>query len=150
MTISRRVTARFHKRVRKASPVGASVASPSVDHREEPEVRILPVTETRSGFVAPRTARLTYAPTSESLGLSAHLRRARSRAEQVLREHPRHEDPTIPTCQVCLLAYPCDAVQIAEDVIAISEKLQVDRLRSSKALLEFMTDLVDQGSIGRP
>jgi hypothetical protein len=145
MAIGRRVTSRFYKRVRKVSPTGAS---PSVDLREESDVRNLPVAETRSGLVAMHasSARHTHAPTSGSSRLSAYLRDARARAEQILREHPCHKGDTASTCQLCSLAYPCDAVRAAEDVIAISAKLQVGRLRSSKALLEFMMELADLGA----
>lgn len=144
MSISRRVTARFHKRVRKASPTGAS---PSEECREGSDVRNLPVAETRSDLVAARAAaaRPTLALTSRSSSLSACLRDARARADQILREHARQEEDTAPTCQLCSLAYPCDAVRAAEDVIAISAKLQVGRPLSSKALLELMTDLVELG-----
>jgi hypothetical protein len=145
MAITRRVTARFHKRARTASPIGAA---PSGVRREESDVRNLPVVETRSGLVATRaqTSRPTHAPTSRSISLSAYLRDARARAEEILREHPRHDGCTGATCQPCLVAYPCDAVRAAEDVIAISAKLHLGELLSSKALLEFMTDLVDLGA----
>jgi hypothetical protein len=95
------------------------------------------------------TARPARAPASGSNRLSAYLRDARARADQILREHPRSEGDTAPTCQLCLLAYPCDAVRAAEDVIEISTKLQLDRLVASKDLLELMTDLVDLGTTGQ-
>lgn len=148
MPITRRVTAGFRKRARKASLTGAS---PSSVPREEPDVRNLPMIETRSGLVATRaqtaqTSRPTHAPTSRSISLSAYLRDARGRAEKILRQHPRHDGRTDSTCQLCLVAYPCDAVRAAEDVIAITAKLHVGRPLSSKALLQLMTDLVDLGA----
>ena len=145
MAITRRVTARFHKRTRTASLTGAS---PSSVPREEPDGRNLPMIETRSCLVATRaqTSRPTHAPTSRSIGLSAYLRDARARAEEILRQHPRHDGRTGSTCQPCSVAYPCDAVRAAEDVIAITAKLYLGRPLSSKALLELMTDLVDLGA----
>src|SRR5262245_2849220 len=147
MTISRRVTARFHNRARMASRTPASPA----EHRgEESDVRNLPVAEPRSGLLAMHTpTRPTHAPTLASTRLSAYLRDARARAERVLRDHPRSEGNVASTCQLCMLAFPCDAVRVAEDVIAISAKLEVGRLLSTKALLELMTDLVDLGAADR-
>jgi hypothetical protein len=141
--ISRRVTARFHKRARTASRTPAP--SPG-NCREESDERNLPVTETPLAHLVRTPA--PAVPTSGST-LSAYLRDARARAEQVLRDHPRSEGNAASTCQLCMLAYPCDAVRAAEDVIAISTKLELGKLRSSKALLEFMTDLVDLGAADR-
>jgi hypothetical protein len=145
MAITRRVTARFHKRARTASLTGSS---PSGVRREESDVRNLPMIETLSGLVDTRaqTSRPTRAPTSRAMSLSAYLRDARARAEEILRQHPRHDGRTGATCQPCLAAYPCDAVRASEDVIAISAKLHLGRPLSSKALLELMTDLVDLGA----
>jgi len=145
MPITRRVTARYYKRARTASPTGAS---PSSVRREESDVRNLPMIETRSGLVATHAqiSRPTHATTSRSISLSAYLRDARARAEEILRQHPRHDGRTGTTCQPCLVDYPCDAVRAAEDVIAISAKLQLGRPLSSKALLELITDLVDLGA----
>ena len=145
MSISRRVTARFHKRAKTASPTGAS---PSGVRREESDVRILPVAETRSDLVAThaQTSRTTHAPSSKSVSLSAYLRDARARAEKILQQHPRHDGRTGSTCPTCLVAYPCDAVRAAADVTAITTKLHLSRLPSSKALLELMIDLVDLGA----
>lgn len=144
MPISRRVTARFHKRTRKAPP---TAAAPSADRREESDVRIVPVARPRSGLVAMQTpTRPTHAPTSESTRLSVYLRDARARAEQILRDHPRSDGNLASTCQLCMLAYPCDAVRAAEDVIAISAKLALGPPLSTRALLEFMTDLADLGA----
>ena len=149
MPISKRVTARFNKRARKTSPTGAS---PSDVRREESDVRNLPMIETRSGLVATRaqTPRPTPAPapapTSRAIRLSVYLRDARTRAEEILRQHPRHDGPTGAMCQRCLVAHPCDGVHAAQDVIAITAKLHLGRPLSSKALLELMTDLVDLGA----
>ncbi len=145
MAIRKRVTARFYKRARTASPTGAS---PSDDRQEESGVCNLPVAETHSGLVTAHApaSRPTRAPTSGSSNLSAYLREARARAEEILREHPRHEGRSDSTCQLCLVAYPCDAARAAQDVIAISAKLHLGRLDSSKALLAVMTDLVDLGT----
>ena len=153
MAIRKRITARFHKRVRTAA---ATDASGSDTRREESDARDLPVAGTRSGLVAigaaaPRpakapTTRPARVPSSGSIRLSTYLRDARARAEQILREHPRSD--TASTCQLCSLAYPCDAVRAAEDVIEISAKLRLDRLGSSRDLLELMTDLVDLGTTG--
>jgi hypothetical protein len=106
------------------------------------------MTEDRSGLVATRaqTSRPAHAPTSRSISLSAYLRDARARAEEILRQHPRHDGRAGSTCQPCLVDYPCDAVRAAEDVIAISAKLHLGRPLSSTALLQLMTDLVDLGA----
>lgn len=152
MAISRRVTARFYKRARTAS---LAAASRPAERREESAVPNLPVTETRSGLVArqtpaqPTRIRPTHAPTTGSTRLSDYLRDARGRAEQILRDHPCSEGNGAATCQLCLLAYPCDAARAAEDVIAIGSKLDVGRLRSTKALLELMSDLVELGATDR-
>jgi len=148
MGISKRVTARYYKRVRTASPASAS---PSVVRREESDVRNLPAVETHSpaaeahsDLVTAQTqiSRPTHAEITTSTSLYAHLRDARARAEQILREHPRHDGRTGATCQPCLVDYPCDAVRAAEDVIAITDKLRVRRLDSSKDLLKVMTELI--------
>jgi hypothetical protein len=144
MAISRRITARFNKRVRTPRP--ALVALPD-DVPKQTEVRNLPVAEARSDLVTPQAQ--TYqpkkpvpGPNSRPISLSAHLRDARARAEAILRQHPRDEGSARSTCQTCLFTYPCDAVRIAEDVIAITAALQLGG-RSSKSLLELMSELVD-------
>jgi hypothetical protein len=165
MPISRRVTARFHKRARTVSLAN----KPSSDvRREQSTVTNLPVVETRapaedrspvethSDLVTAltqtsRSQRVTTAsanaqPTSESAGFSAYLRDARARAEQILADHPRHEGPNGTSCQPCLVKYPCDAVRAAEDVIGITKKLDLERLLSSRALLQFLTELVELGA----
>jgi hypothetical protein len=144
MTITRRVTARFHKRARTASPTGASTSGV---RREESDERNLPMVGTHSDLVAThaQTSRLTHAPSSKSVSLCAYLRDARARAEEILQQHPRHDERTGSTCPTCLVAYPCDAVRAAADVTAITAKLSLGRL-SSKALLELMIDLVDLGA----
>jgi hypothetical protein len=144
MPITRRVTARFHKRKAEA----LTTASPSGVRREESEERNLPIIETRSDLVAPRAQipRPTRAPAPQSISLFEYLRDARTRAEEILREHPRHEGGNGTTCEPCLVAYPCDAVRAAQDVIAISAKLHLGRPLSGKTLLGLMTDLVDLGA----
>ena len=158
MGISKRVTARYYKRVRTASPASAS---PSVVRREESDVRNLPAVETHSpaaeahsdlspaaeahsDLVTAQTqiSRPTHAEITTSTSLYAHLRDARARAEQILRDHPRPDGRTGATCQPCLVDYPCDAVRAAEDVIAITDKLRVRRLDSSKDLLKVMSELI--------
>jgi hypothetical protein len=143
MPITRRVTARFYKRAKAAS---TTAAPPSSARREESDVRNLPIIETRSDLVAAQVTRPTRAAASRSIGLSESLRDARTRAEQILRQHPRHDGRNGSTCEPCMVAYPCDAVRAAHDVIAISAKLHLGRALSGKALLELMTDLVDLGS----
>jgi hypothetical protein len=148
MGISKRVTARYYKRVRTASPASAS---PSVVRREESDMRNLPAVETHSPAAEGHSdlvsahaqiSRPTHAEISTSISLWAHLRDARARAEQILRDHPRPDGRTGATCQPCLVDYPCDAVRAAEDVIAITDKLRVRRLDSSKDLLKVMTELI--------
>ena len=114
-------------------------------------MRNLPVAGAPTGLVATPahtalTAKPIHAPAPPApnpISITAHLRAARARAEAILREHPLHEGPSGSSCQSCLLAYPCDAVQAAQDVIAITTKLQPGRLGSSRALVEFMADLVE-------
>jgi hypothetical protein len=144
MPITRRVTARFHKR--KAAAL--TTAEPSGVRREESDERNLPIIETRSDLVATRVqvARPTRAPASRSIGLAECLRDARARAEEILRQHPRHDGRNGSTCEACLVAYPCDAVRAAQDVIAISAKLHLGRPLSGKTLLALMTDLVELGA----
>jgi hypothetical protein len=144
MSISRRVTARYYKRTRAALQTGPA---PSGVHREGTDVRNLPVSEARSDLVATeaKISQPTAQPT-RSIRVSASLRDARARAEEILRDHPRRDGRTGTTCLICLTAYPCDAVRAAEDVIAITSRLRVGRLLSSKALLEVMTELVDPGA----
>jgi hypothetical protein len=145
MAISRRVTARFHKRVRRgAVSNGSSGVLPDASN-----VKQLPVPEALSGLVAPckQATRPKPATISRSIRLSTYLLDARARAEEILREHPHHDGCTGATCQACLAAYPCDAARAAQDVIAICEELHLGRLLSSKALLELMTELVDLGDL---
>ena len=168
MPITRRITARYYKRARTKSLAGASGASPSSVPREEPEVRNLPISETLSGLVttsaqtsppthapaqkaipeAPTSKAIVHAPAAKAISLSAHLRDARARAEEILRQHPRHDGRTGATCQPCLVDFPCDAVRAAQDVIAITAKLHVGRPLSNKALLELLSELVDLGATG--
>jgi len=89
---------------------------------------------------------LTHAPTPSSIRLSDYLRDARARAEEIIGDHPRHEGPNGTTCEPCLVAFPCDAVRAAEDVIAITARLRLAELVSSKALFEVMTELADLGA----
>jgi hypothetical protein len=141
MTLNRRVTARFHKRARTAS----RTASPPDVSCGESDVHDRPVDETGSNLVA-RHAQISRPAHATAISLAACLRDARARAEEILREHPRFEGTTGATCEPCLAAYPCDAARAAEDVIAITSRLQLPRLVSSKALLELMTDLLDLGA----
>ena len=134
MGISRRVTARFSSRTRTSSPTTG--ASPSTDDRGKPDARNLPGADLQSDLVDTLVD-------SRPVSLSAYLRTARARAEEILWQHPRRESPTASTCELCLVAYPCDAIRAAEDVIAISEKLHLCEPLSGAALLELMTHLVD-------
>jgi hypothetical protein len=177
MGISRRVTARYNKRMRTVRPIPAPTTG---DLREQSAVSNLPVAESvpesRSDLVAhapPEHApapenrpalehrpapehrpvpehRPAPAPAPRSSRLSALVRNARGRAETILRQHPRREETGGATCQLCLFAYPCDAVRIAEDVISITEKLQLGRLGSSQALLDLVIELVDLGDPPAP
>ena len=162
MTIRRRVTARFNKRVRRGpvsdAPSGAlpvesapiesvPVESAPVESVES-NVQVLPIAEARSGPVATSAqATRPKATISRAIRLSVYLRDARGRAEEILREHSQDDGRTGATCQACLAAYPCDAVRAAQDVIAISEELHFGRLLSSRALLQLMTELVDLGDL---
>jgi hypothetical protein len=105
----------------------------------EPDVRNLPVAELHSGRVDAPAA-------PPPVSLSSHLREARARAEEILWQHPRREGPWGSMCQLCLVAYPCDAMRAAEDVIAISAKLHLGQPLSGAALLELMTELVAPGA----
>src|SRR5262245_21581524 len=155
MPISKRVTARFYKRAR-TRPTSIASASPSCVRREDSELHNLPVVETpvvepaveapvmetHSNLVA-QTFRTSRA-LSRSISFSDYLRDARTRAEKILREHPRYDGSTGPTCEPCLAAYPCDAAKAAEDVISIVSRLHhPGRFLASRALLDFMADLVD-------
>lgn len=80
------------------------------------------------------------------MSLSTYLREARVRAEEIRWQHPRREGPGGSTCQLCLVAYPCDAMRAAEDVIAISAMLHLGQPLSGAAVLELMTDLVALGA----
>ena len=153
MTISRRVTARFNKRARhvRREPV-SDASSGALPLPDEYNLHPLPIPEALSGLVAPCKQATPLkqpkpATISRSIRLSAYLRDARARAEEILREHPHHDGCTGATCQACLAAYPCDAARAAQDVIAICEELHLGRLLSSKALLELMIELVDLGDL---
>jgi hypothetical protein len=165
MAIQRRVTARFRSRRRAASATPG--ASPSGDDLGNFDLRSLLVDESDSGGVAARKSDMRNLPVAESgsggvgalpapgptaprpMSLSSHLREARARAEEILWQHPRREGPTGSTCQLCLVAYPCDAMRAAEDVIAISAKLRLGQPVSGAALLELMTELVALGAPDR-
>jgi len=154
MPITKRVTARFHKRAR-SSHFRAELSPPAAvreesELRKEGEVRNLPIAEVRSEPVIPhvQSCALPHAPTPSSIRLSDYLRDARARAEQILGDHPRHEGPNGTTCELCLVGFPCDAVRAAEDVIAITARLRLAELVSSKALFEVITDLADLGAAG--
>jgi hypothetical protein len=151
MAITRRVTARYRSRHMAASQTPA--ASPSGDNPGKSDVRNLPVAELHSGIVdepaaSPPVSRFSNlreaAPPPVSL--SSHLCEARARAEEILSQHPRREGPWGSMCQLCLVAYPCDAMRAAGDVIAISAKLQLGQPLSGAALLELMTELVALGA----
>ena len=153
MPITRRVTARFNKRA-KSHPRAESSAPAAIrdesELQDESEVRdlaisSLPIEETRSEPVISHveSCALAHSPTPSSIQLCAYLRDARARAEQILGDHPRHEGPNGTSCQICLVEFPCDAVRAAEDVIAITAKLRLAELVSSKALLEVVTDLME-------
>ena len=151
MPITKRVTARFNKRAR--SHPRAETAAPAAireesELRDQSEVRNLPIAETRSEPVISHveSCALAHSPTPSSIHLCAYLHDARARAEQILGDHPRHERPNGTTCEICLVEFPCDAVRAAEDVIAITARLRLAELVSSKALLEVVTDLME----GRP
>ena len=92
--------------------------------------------EPHSGLVATRADPRT-------MSLSAYVRLARARAEDILRKHGRDEGRTDSTCELCLVSYPCDAVRAAEDMIAINAKLHPSRPLSGEALLELF-DWVEQ------
>ena len=159
MSISRRVTARYNRRKRMG--VLKPDASPSYNRREEPDafrddqeecrVANLPVAEFRSDPTPTSPAPTHSAPTVDdrrSMSLCRTLRDARARAEEILWQHPRHEVPGGSTsCQLCLVAYPCDAIRAAEDVIAISARLHLGESLSGSALLELMNELVDLGAV---
>ena len=161
MSISRRVTARYNKRARAAKPNPAQLSGITPPAPEvQPEVCILPIAtapiaearieDSRSDLMASLPAP-TYRPTSPKtppprpVALATFVRDARSRAEKVLREHPRREEAHGSTCQLCSFAYPCDAVRVADDLILLSKRLQLGSFRSSKELLDFMNELVENG-----
>jgi hypothetical protein len=157
MPITKRVTARFNKRMRSSH--SRAEVSPPAAIREESELReatavrnlpiaVRPLTEARSEPVISHveSCALTHAPTPSSIRLSDYLRDARARAEEIIGDHPRHEGPNGTTCEPCLVAFPCDAVRAAEDVIAITARLRLAELVSSKALFEVMTELADLGA----
>ena len=138
MAITQRVTARFRSaRGRHPRPAGRRPATSG-----KSDVRNLPVAETRSGLVArarrppagePPTSRASASP--RTCAMRALAPRRSSRSTRVTRTCGS-------TCQPCLVAYPCDAMRAAEDVIAITAKLHLGQPLSGAALLELMTDLV--------
>ena len=164
MPISRRVTARFNKRERRsaaaslaAPPVAQPEAREKIDTRNLPAIEI-PVPDLRSELLTapaqvlarerPEKSERVEAPRPASL--SAHLREARARAAEIIRQHPCRDELTGPACPSCVVSYPCDAVRAARDVIALSERLSLRPQVSGEALLALMADLVGLGARSAP
>ena len=69
--------------------------------------------------------------------------------QRTFAEHSAVRDGlTGPACRPCTVAYPCDAVCAARDVIAICEKLVPGSPLSGEALLALVCDLVELGAPG--
>jgi hypothetical protein len=116
MPITKRVTARYHSR-RAARAPGAS---PLREQRQKSDVRD-GFDEQKDRPTAHTDLVAECADLHQPMSLSPNLGHIRARAEQILRRHPRGGGLTDPSCEICLVQYPCDAVQAAQDVIAITK-----------------------------
>jgi hypothetical protein len=68
-------------------------------------------------------ARSSLLSAERSYALSAALRRARERAEQIAREHDCLFDRAGPICEPCQVVFPCSARRAADAVIAICDAI---------------------------
>jgi hypothetical protein len=149
MTIRRRVTARYNSRARMRPSPGVT---PSVQHREETDAQDLPASpelappEPPSVRAAvPLEPPVVDAPSEDvaPMSFSAYVRDARDRAERIVRQHPARDGGFEAVCQPCVVAYPCDAVRAARDVLAISDALTLDEPVSRASIVELFSDLLD-------
>jgi len=126
MSITRRVTANYSRR-RKA----ARIRNQSQNWSDRVEIARyeLPVdrpieraAEPLSDLVAesrPLEIRSDRAPRRSRAVRAERLDTARAQAERMLKEHVQYDEYGTPRCVLCGFKYPCDAVSVAEDLLAL-------------------------------